>query len=638
MQDVRERTLALAGRTIAGYRLERVLAGGAPTVLYIGRLAEKKPEPIPRPGQPPLVLPEFALIELIPLQEERAERATRLQQQRPALQRLEHRSLLPLLGCGDDSVSGCVYAIYPYPTGGSLASRLTAAKGQPLPLAEVTTHLREVASALDSAHKHGYLHLHLSPDAILLDAGGVAEIVGIGIAPILDLSSSIADGSLYAAPEQIVHDPVGPTADVYSLGMVLYQLVTGHTAFDSTRQQLQNPPPPSQYRGDLPAQIETVILKAIASFPSQRYATAGFLAHDFAQAVAQAELQSSAKGIQAEVPEAPEAALPTAPVTPVPAPVPAAPKAAQGKSFVVVSPPPTGNTLYPPQTQPQWDLPSNLAQQLETTRTLEPASPPKQVGKAKKKRGSRSITVVSVMIAVVSLAILVVLAFPQLNRPLSLPSMPSISLPGHSSGSSTRSGSLSALTGSTLYKTATPGVCDKGGASWSQNSEAEQTCSATAMLLSAVACPDCPLAVVTFGALPSKAAYPTNYMAQVKVQPLATGPSVSFGLKFRQQSLQDEGLNRGGYSYLVSQSGQWEFNEYGADGTKQALAQGKLKTSLPSNATLGLVVNGSSYTFYVNGEKVATESNATYSGGYLCLVAEPSATVLFSEFSLAHIK
>jgi hypothetical protein len=124
---------------------------------------------------------------------------------------------------------------------------------------------------------------------------------------------------------------------------------------------------------------------------------------------------------------------------------------------------------------------------------------------------------------------------------------------------------------------------------------------------------------------------------RVTVQPLATGSTIMFGLKFRQQSLQDEGEGRGGYSYLVSQNGQWEFDRYASDGTRQPLASGKLHSALPPNATLGLVVNGSTYAFYVNGALIATEHDATYHSGYLCLVAEPSATVLFSQFWLANV-
>jgi hypothetical protein len=157
------------------------------------------------------------------------------------------------------------------------------------------------------------------------------------------------------------------------------------------------------------------------------------------------------------------------------------------------------------------------------------------------------------------------------------------------------------------------------------------------MLLSALNCTDCPLAVVTLGGLPNKVAYPTNYTIHVTVQPLATGASVMFGLKFRQQSLQDAGEGRGGYSYLVSESGQWEFDRYAADGTKQTLASGKLSAALPPNATLGLVINGSTYSFYVNTKLIATEHDATYHIGYLCLVAEPSATILFSQFWLANV-
>jgi hypothetical protein len=241
--------------------------------------------------------------------------------------------------------------------------------------------------------------------------------------------------------------------------------------------------------------------------------------------------------------------------------------------------------------------------------------------------------VVSILIALVSLTILAVLILPQMGHPLSVP--PFLSSPGPGSTASAVPTSISALTGKTLYKSSTPGSCDKGGASWAPNSEAEVSCSATAMLLSALNCTNCPLAVVTLGGLPNNVAYPINYTVHVTVQPL--GSSVMFGLKFRQQSLQDAGEGRGGYSYLVSQSGQWEFDRYAADGTRQTLASGKLHAALPPNATLGLVVNGSTYMFYVNNQLIATEHDATYHSGYLCLVAEPSATILFSEFSLANV-
>ena len=158
------------------------------------------------------------------------------------------------------------------------------------------------------------------------------------------------------------------------------------------------------------------------------------------------------------------------------------------------------------------------------------------------------------------------------------------------------------------------------------------------MLLNAATCQNCPLAVVTLGTLPGRAAYPTSYAAEVTVQALATDPSVPFGIKFRQQSIQDDGQQRGGYSFLVSQNGQWEFDKYAADGSRLQLTHGKLTAALPPNSTLGLVVDGSSYYFYVNGKKVAAESNSAYGDGYFCLVAAPSATILFSDFSLFRLR
>ncbi len=645
MEQARNRVQALAGRMIDGYQLARIVVNGTAEVVYRGKRAEKKPQPITRPGLPPLLLPELALVSLVPLDQQRPERAARLQQRMPALQRFAHPALLPLLRCGDDPVSGCVYAIYPYPAGGSLADRLSAAKGKPLPYTEINAYLTRLANALDIAHQQGYFHLHLTPHTILLDAAGEVYLADIGLAQLLDIPSAIAAGSLYAAPEQITHDEAGPATDIYGLGMVLYQLVTGRTAYESTRHQLQSPPPPSEYRPDLPAQVESVILRAIASYPTQRYATAGQLARDFTQAVQQAQTMPSARGIQGISAEAAPAVTPAVPSVAPPAPAPP-----RGKSFVVSTPASSGNTLYPPpQKPPEWKLPADLAAPQAPTRELPPnpaqavapvvapkapvAPAPRQKTasqRARRKRRSWAITIVSALIVLVSAAIVLVLIFPQLNRAIPLPFL----TPG---AGSQPSGSLSGAPAPRLYAAVTPGVCDKGGATWAQNTASVETCSASALLLNAPSCQNCPLAVVTLGTLPGGAAYPADFVVQVTVQPLATDATVPFGLKFRQQSLQDDGDGRGGYSFLVSQNGQWEFDKYAANGSKQTLGQGKLHGTLPPNATLGLIVDGSTYYFYVNDKLIATEHDTTYSSGYLCLVAAPSATILFSKFTLSRV-
>src|SRR5262249_17784984 len=153
-------------------------------------------EPILRPGLPPLLLPDSSLIDLLPIQEHRAERAARLQHLRPTLQRLTHPSLLPLLGCGDDPTSGCVFTIYPYPAGGTLEQRLAASKSKALPFVDVTKILMGKAGAWDPGHQQGYLHLPPSPSAILRDASGTACLASIGIAQALELDYAIADSSL----------------------------------------------------------------------------------------------------------------------------------------------------------------------------------------------------------------------------------------------------------------------------------------------------------------------------------------------------------------------------------------------------------------------------------------------------------
>src|SRR5262249_47785140 len=147
----------------------------------------------------------------------------------------------------------------------------------PLPLTEVADVLRQLAEALDHAHSVGVVHRDLKPGNILLDEAGQAHIADFSIARLLSETQTnltttgrIMGTPAYMAPEQFTSSKVEPTADIYSLGMVAYQLVTGAVAFPSDslpqvmRAQLQEPPsPPRLRRSDLPEPAEAAILRAL---------------------------------------------------------------------------------------------------------------------------------------------------------------------------------------------------------------------------------------------------------------------------------------------------------------------------------------------------------------------------------------
>ncbi len=121
---------------------------------------------------------------------------------------------------------------------------------------------------------------------------------------------------------------------------------------------------------------------------------------------------------------------------------------------------------------------------------------------------------------------------------------------------------------------------------------------------------------------------------QVHATLLGSDPTAFYGLKFRQQSLQDTSQGRGGYAFLFAQNGQWEYNQYDSDGTRHILSNGSLPFAIDASTTLDLVVNGSNFSFYVNGQLISQQSDSTYGTGYLCMVAEPGAKVLFQNLAM----
>jgi WD40 repeat protein/tRNA A-37 threonylcarbamoyl transferase component Bud32 len=182
-----------------------------------------------------------------------------------------------------------------YVGGGGLADRLDGTPRRPRDAARLVETL---ARAMAEAHRKGIVHRDLKPANILLTAEGTPKITDFGLAKHLNVESgltrtdSVLGSPSYMAPEQAggkTRD-VGPAADVYALGVILYELLTGRTPFRGasvfdTLQQVKTaePVPPSRLVPGLPRDVETIALKCLHKAPDRRYASAEALAGDLAR-------------------------------------------------------------------------------------------------------------------------------------------------------------------------------------------------------------------------------------------------------------------------------------------------------------------------------------------------------------------
>jgi WD40 repeat protein/tRNA A-37 threonylcarbamoyl transferase component Bud32 len=218
-----------------------------------------------------------------------AEEQERFQREARSAGRLHHPGIVPVHEVG--AVDGTPYIVSRYVEGRTLAEVL--AEGRP-PFRQSAALVAQVARALHYAHSVGVVHRDIKPSNILLDAEGRPYLADFGLAwrPGAELSLT-ADGQVlgtpaYMAPEQAEgrHRDVGPRSDVYSLGVVLYELLAGARPFAGSgaallRQVLQDEPAPPRRRDRrIPRDLETVCLKAMARAPGDRYASAEELADD----------------------------------------------------------------------------------------------------------------------------------------------------------------------------------------------------------------------------------------------------------------------------------------------------------------------------------------------------------------------
>ncbi|HEU5382500.1 MAG TPA: serine/threonine-protein kinase [Ktedonobacteraceae bacterium] len=203
---------------------------------------------------------------------------------------LEHKHILSTLDYGEHN--GFLYQVMPYIASGNL-QKLLATTGA-LPFARLQLFLEQLASALDYAHTHSILHRDLKPENILLTPEGDLLLADFGLAGLTTDQNfarvrRAAPGMLnYIAPEYVLNKPLDGRADIYSLGVVLYQMVTGSVPFQNASltevalMHVKNvPPEPCLLRPDLPQAAAQVILRALAKSPSDRYQHAQDLASAF---------------------------------------------------------------------------------------------------------------------------------------------------------------------------------------------------------------------------------------------------------------------------------------------------------------------------------------------------------------------
>jgi ligand-binding sensor domain-containing protein/tRNA A-37 threonylcarbamoyl transferase component Bud32 len=283
----------------------------------------------------------YVAVKVLPKQlAESAEFSGRFQQEARTIANLEHPHILPVHDYGESE--GVTYLVMRFLDAGTLKDRLQT--GSPS-LAEVDRLFSQLADALAYAHDHGVVHRDLKPSNALVDARGNLFLTDFGIAKLLAGSSQFTStGAMigtpaYMSPEQAQGLAVDQRSDIYSLGIILYEMVTGRVPYEAETplavvlKHLQEPLPlPSAVRAGVSPAIERVILRALAKEPADRFATVAEFQAAWKQAFQQAQSEAETVRAAPTPPAESETTIPIGATAPT-APAPAAPAP-------TVSPPP----------------------------------------------------------------------------------------------------------------------------------------------------------------------------------------------------------------------------------------------------------------------------------------------------------
>ncbi|NIO70097.1 MAG: protein kinase, partial [Anaerolineae bacterium] len=219
--------------------------------------------------------------------------AARFFREARAIARLNHPNILSVYdSCQEGELS---YIVMRYVEGGTLQETL----GKPLPLDRVVQIITQVGGALDYAHQEGIIHRDVKPSNVLMDKGEWALLSDFGLAKIVGASGKLTETGVglgtpaYMAPELGKGEPADERSDIYSLGIMLYEMLTGRVPFEAetpmavVMEHISTPlPVPRSINPDIPEPVEQVVLKALAKNPADRFQRVGEMVTALQKAVA----------------------------------------------------------------------------------------------------------------------------------------------------------------------------------------------------------------------------------------------------------------------------------------------------------------------------------------------------------------
>jgi serine/threonine-protein kinase len=264
-------TTLVEGDLVGRYRILRTLGSGAMGVVYL--------------AEDPQIERLLAIKTVRALSDEpreAAERRERLLREARTVGRLIHPHIVTLFDAGDHE--GTLYLALEYVEGESLDRRLR--DGQPATTAEALRIAREAAAGLAFAHRRGVVHRDVKPANLLLAADGRVKVSDFGIAKVvgqateLTLTGTVIGSPHYLSPEQVRGEELDGRSDLFSLGVVLYELLGGRRPFEAETlttlvyQILHQPPPPMALRPGLAPRLTEALSRLLAKDRGERFATA----------------------------------------------------------------------------------------------------------------------------------------------------------------------------------------------------------------------------------------------------------------------------------------------------------------------------------------------------------------------------